>query len=156
MPNNVQEIKNVPHSPGTSDDPLEMYNPLDEPFTWTQGGKPYTIPAKSMATFPEYRTRLFVKHLARKIVYGNFHQEIEEKAKGQLTPDTAKAVPGTRVERMEAWLLSPTGISPEGEKEPLKETKLEDALTSKEKEVLAKYRAKVENLKKAREARKPK
>jgi len=124
----ILDIKDVPHSPGTSWDMTPIYNPLEEDFTWSHDGKPYTIPAKSTKEFPEFLARHFAKHLARKIVYSTAYAEIEEAAKGQLTPDTAKAVPVKRVEIMEAWLLNPTGKSPEekGEiKEPSEEKKLE-------------------------------
>ena len=159
MADKVLDIKEVPHSPGTSWDLTEIYNPLDEPFTWTLHGKPYTIPAKSKATFPEFQARLFAKHLARKIVYSNAYEEIEEAAKGQINPDKAKAVPVKRVDIMLEWILKPRGASPEiisGEKPVVNpsETKLTDELTEKEKEVLANYHKKVENLAKVREARK--
>lgn len=144
MADKILDIKDVPHSPGTSWDLTELYNPLDEPFTWSLHGKPYTIPAKSKATYPEFQARLFAKHLARKIVYSNAYAEIEEKAKGQLTPDNAKAVPVKRTEIMEAWLLNPIGKSPEekgDKKEPSEEKKLET------------YKKRLENLEKARLAK---
>ena len=120
----------------------EVYNPLSEDFTWASHGKPYTIPANSKKSFPEFQARLFAKHLARKIVYSNAYKEIEEAAKGQLTPDTAKAIPGDRTQRMEAWLLSPVGTSPEIKGEVAKEPSEEQKLTVKEK--------RIENLAKAR------
>ncbi len=58
---------------------------------------------------------------------------------------------------MEAWLLNPVGKSPEnnGElKEPSNDKKLEENLTEQEKIALTKYRQKVANLEKAREAKK--
>lgn len=109
----ILQIKDVPHSPGTSLDSTDVYNPLSEDFTWTFDGKPFTIPAKSKKSFPEFLARHLAKHLSRKIVYTIAYKEIEDLAKGQLTPDTAKAIPGKRVEDMEAWLLNPIGISPE-------------------------------------------
>jgi hypothetical protein len=140
----ILQIKDVPHSPGTSLDATDVYNPLSEDFTWTFDGKPYTIPAKSKKSFPEFLSRHLAKHLARKIVYTIAYKEIEELAKGQLTPDTAKAIPGKRVEDMEAWLLNPVGISPEvkSEGEP---ADTEPKLTIQEK--------RVEALKKARAAK---
>lgn len=109
----ILQIKDVPHSPGTSLEATDVYNPLSEDFTWAWDGKPYTIPAKSKKSFPEFLARHLAKHLARKIVYTIAYKEIEELGKGQLTPDTAKAIPGKRVEEMEVWLLNPVGISPE-------------------------------------------
>ena len=144
MADKILDIKDVPHSPGTSWDLTDLYNPLDEDFTWSLHGKPYTIPAKSKKTYPEFQARLFAKHLARKIVYSNAFKEIEEAAKGQLTPDNAKAVPVGRVEIMEAWLLNPIGKSPEekgDKKEPSEEKKLET------------YKKRLENLEKARLAK---
>lgn len=131
MPN-ILQIKDVPRSPGTGLDVTEVTNPLDEDFTWSQDGKPYTIPANGKASFPEFLARHLAKHLARKIVYANAYKEIEEAAKGQLTPDSAKAVPVSRAEIMEAWLLQPKGKSPEegkGEatgKEPSTDPKLDE------------------------------
>jgi hypothetical protein len=110
---NILQIKDVPKSPGTSLEPTDVFNPLSEDFTWTWDGNPYTIPAKSKKSFPEFLARHLAKHLARKIVYTIAYKEIEELGKGQLTPDTAKAIPGKRVEDMEAWLLNPVGFSPE-------------------------------------------
>ena len=157
----ILDIKDVPHSPGTSWEMTDVYNPLDEDFTWTLHGKPYTIPAKTKKAFPEFQARLFAKHLARKIVYSNAYKELEEAAKGQLTPDNAKAVPIKRVDIMIDWVLNPKGVSPEmvsGEKPEVApaETKLAGELTEKEKEVLENYHKKVENLAKVREARKDK
>ena len=136
----ITDIKNVPPSPGTSLEITEIFNPLNEDFTWSYDGKPYTIPAKSKKSFPEFLARHFAKHLARKIVYSNAYKEIEEAAKGQLTPDTAKAVPLDRVERMESWLLNPQGDSPEAMKDQvLDERKL--AIQKQRLESLAKARA---------------
>ena len=162
----ILEIKDIPPDAGTSLEPTELYNPLNEDFTWAFGGKPYTIPAKSKKLFAEKVARHLAKHLARKIVYGNYEAEVKEeidklRKMGNLdpmTPSTAKAVPVGRVEEMEKWLLTPVSISPEkvgaGEEVAPPQTKLEETLTEKEKEVLAKYHAKVSNLEKARKAKK--
>jgi len=144
MADRILDIKDVPKSPGTSWDMTSVFNPLEIDFTWSQNGKPYTIPAKSAKEFPEFLARHLAKHLARKIVYANAYREIEEEAKGQLTPDTAKAVPVKRVDIMKAWILSPVGKSPE-EKGELKEPSEEKKLTIREK--------RLENLVKARAAR---
>lgn len=149
------DIKNVPHSFGTSLEPTKIFNPLDEDFTWAFDGKPYTIPAKSTKEFPEFLARHIAKHLAQKIVYSNAYKEIEEKAKGQLTPDTAKAVPLDRFGKMFEWILNPVGVAPEKDVgQPILETKLEETLTEDEKIALEKYRKKVANLEKARAAKK--
>ena len=145
----ILQIKDVQKSPGRSLEPTDVYNPLSEDFTWAWDGNPYTIPAKSKKSFPEFLARLFAKHLARKIVYTIAYKEIEELAKGQLTPDTAKAIPGKRVEDMEAWLLNPIGFSPEvkaAEGTPIvSDTKL--SLKEKRLKSLEKARAKkAENL----------
>ena len=158
----ILDIKDVPPSPGTSLEPTEVYNPLSEDFVWSFQGKPYTIPAQTKKTFPEIIARYLAKHLGRKIVYGNFEGEIQAeiaklRKQGDYNPmatNVTKAVPGTRTEKMIEWLLNPAGVSPEGEKEPVTATKLEETLTDKEREVLEKYRKKVEAAAKARAAKK--
>lgn len=101
----VVDIKQVPHSPHTSYDLTEIYNPLSKDFVWTHNGKPYILPAGKTSTFPEFLAYHFAKHLAKTIVYGNFEKEIAEKSKGQITPDTAKACPAERVEKFKEALL---------------------------------------------------
>jgi len=154
----IVDIKQVPPSPGTTLEPTKLYNPLNEDFVWTWDGKHYTVPAKSITSFPEFLARHLAKHLARKIVYSRAYKEIEEKAKGQLTPDTAKAVPDIRVARMIEWLLNPVDESPEKEiTQPIKEqseTKLEDMLTKGERKALETYRKRVANAQKARATKK--
>ena len=161
----ILDIKDVPPDAGTSLEPIEIYNPLNEDFTWAFGGVPYTVPAKSKKLIAEKVARHLAKHLARKIVYGNYEAEIKEeidklRKMGNLdpmTPSTAKAVPVGRVEEMERWLLNPANIPPEkvgGEEVKPPQTKLVETLTEKEQEALAKYRAKVANLEKARKAKK--
>ncbi len=155
----ITEIKNVPHSPGTSWDTTEIFNPLSEDFVWSFNGKPYTIPANSRKSFPEFLARHFAKHLARKIVYANAYKEIEEKAKGQLTPDTAKAVPGNRVEIMEAWILKPVGQSPEQNlgtpkvEEDKTDMKLEEQSGEQKKKDDERYQSRLVNIRKAQAAR---
>ena len=116
------DIKNVPASPGTSLDLMEIYNPLLEDFVWAYDGKPYTIPANSKKQFPEFLTRHFALHLARKIVYGNHEaeaiQRVQEMRKianydPSTDPSVTKAVPMGRVEKMMDWILNPVGKSPE-------------------------------------------
>ena len=109
----IEDIKNVPPSPGTSLEPLEIFNPLNETFAFSWDGKPYSIKGKEKKSFPEFLANHLIKHLAMKIVSANFEEEIRVKGQGQLNPDTAKAIPLPRLSKMEEWLLNPVGECPE-------------------------------------------
>ena len=109
----ILDIKNVPASPGTSLEPKEVYNPMNEDYIFSWDGKEYKIPAKSKKAFPEFLTNHCAKHLAMKIVMANVEEENRLRNVGQLTPDTARSVPGQRFSKMEEWLLNPMGEAPE-------------------------------------------
>jgi len=156
MADRILNIKDVPKSPGTSWDMKPLFNPLDEDFTWSQGGKPYTIPSKATKEFPEFIANHLAKHLARKIVFTNAYKELEEKAKGQITPDNAKAVPVKRTEIMEAWLKSPVGKAPEkiaSKAEEAEVVEVSEEIKEPSEEKLTIQEKRIENLAKARAAK---
>ena len=101
----IVDIKNVPPDPNTGFMPLKVYNPLNEDFTHSWDGIPYTIPAGEVAMFPEFVARHLAKHLAQKIVSTRWLIKINKEAVGQITPDTARAVPIREIQEMIEALL---------------------------------------------------
>lgn len=129
----IIEIEQVPQSPNTSFDLIWVYNPLNEDFTHSHAGRPYTLKAKERKQFPEFLGRHLAKHLAKRICIGNHEAEIKKESEGQLTPDTAKSMPLGRVEEMFNWILDPIGLVPEDVGETQEETKeetVEEDITS--------------------------
>ena len=102
----IIDIANVPPSPNTGFMSKPVYNPLNEDFTHSWDGVAYTIPAGETRDFPEFLARHLAKHLAKKIVSTRWEIKIRKDAIGQITPDTAKAVPLIEVQQMMEALLS--------------------------------------------------
>ena len=102
----ILDIKDVPKSPNTGFMSKPVYNPLNENFTHSWDGTPYTIPAGEVRDFPEFLAYHLAKHLAQKIVSKKWEFRIKKDAIGQITPDTAKAIPLIEIQTMmEALLL---------------------------------------------------
>ena len=79
------------------DDLTNVYNPLDEDFTWQIGGIDYTIPRKEKKLLPRHSCRLIAKHLADKILQEEYNvadtnrdTPIRKKVLAELLPDEAK------------------------------------------------------------------
>jgi len=77
MSDDVIDIKYVPHSPGTSFNPVFVKNPGSTDFTHKWDGQDYTIPARSKKSFPEFLARHLSKHLAQALVIPAFVKELQ-------------------------------------------------------------------------------
>ncbi len=131
----------------------------DEDFSCEYDKEIITVKVGETKAYPEYITVHLCKHLADKILT---KQKVQNYKDPELVEPLIKKMKGEVVLRTEPEQVEPEKIETEPEiKEPefeeLKEKTgqpAEQELTEGEQEALAKYRAKVENLKRAREAKK--
>ena len=88
----IVEISEVPPSPHTDHFKIQVvYNPLNEDFTHTFDGRPFTIPARSKKEFPEFLAYHLAKHLSMKIAQmeqdGKISERIEAEAGENVTEE---------------------------------------------------------------------
>lgn len=116
MPENILDIKDVPHSPNTSLTPIYVKNPTDQDFTHTWDGKPYTIPAKSKKAFPEFLGYHLAKHLAQAIVIPAFVEELRAEAEKAPTEQVKnqilnRSVPPERLVNKQKELIEDSSLT---------------------------------------------
>ena len=159
MPEGILDIKNVPPSEGTGIMPMLLFNPTNQDFNVVWDGKVQgIIPAGKSLSLPEFLARHGAKHLAELIVSKKWKIKVNEAAVGQITPDTAKAVPTIEIQKMMEALLkgseeafiameTPIGVpilipvNPEIKPEPLPEKSSEELVLEKKALTRAKRQA---------------
>ncbi|MBT9146048.1 MAG: hypothetical protein DDT42_01927 [candidate division WS2 bacterium] len=127
----------------------------DEDFSCEYDNEIITVKAGETKAYPEYITVHLCKHLADKILT---KQRVQNYKDPILVEPLIQKMKGEVVLRAEPEQIESEKIETEPEiKEPefeeLKEKTEQSELTEGEQEALEKYRAKVENLRKAREAK---
>lgn len=82
-----------------------IYNPLEEDFKCSFGGKEITLAAKTAMIWPTTKAYHVAKHLAIKIVLGNSYAYLQENFKKKEDPDYWRKVHFGKVKRSSVQLV---------------------------------------------------